>query len=185
MALTYLLIEPHICVSELGQHWFRYWLVFCLAPSHHLNQHWRIINWTLRNKLQWNLNQNKKPFSTMKLHLKMSSVKWLPNLCRGMSSPVGDWIFYCDPYMVGLYFFVDWEAQFLGTAQYLQEGKCTLSWRWDRLVTNLSGHIFVPLIAFAYLKLTFPVKKDQQKCRLLPRCLLNFKATRSCFLRNS
>ena len=28
------------------------------APSHYLNQCWIIVNWTLRNKLQWNLNQN-------------------------------------------------------------------------------------------------------------------------------
>ena len=26
----------------------------CLAPSHSLNQHWLVVNWTLRNKLQWN-----------------------------------------------------------------------------------------------------------------------------------
>ena len=30
------------------------------APSHHLNQCWVIVNWTLRNKLQWNFNQNIK-----------------------------------------------------------------------------------------------------------------------------
>ena len=28
------------------------------APSHYLNQYWNIVNWTLGNKLQWNLNQN-------------------------------------------------------------------------------------------------------------------------------
>ena len=28
------------------------------APSHYLNQCWHIVNWTLRNKLQWNLNRN-------------------------------------------------------------------------------------------------------------------------------
>ena len=27
-------------------------------PSHYLNQCWSIVNWTLRNKLQWNLNWN-------------------------------------------------------------------------------------------------------------------------------
>ena len=30
----------------------------CLAPTRYLNQHWFIVNYTLRNKLQWNLNQN-------------------------------------------------------------------------------------------------------------------------------
>ena len=29
-----------------------------LAPSHYLNQCWNIVNWTLRNKLQWDCNQN-------------------------------------------------------------------------------------------------------------------------------
>ena len=53
---------PHICISELGQHWFRYWLVACSVPSHYLNQNWLIVNWTLRNKLQWNSNQNTKLF---------------------------------------------------------------------------------------------------------------------------
>ena len=52
----------HICVSELGQHCFRQWLVACSAPSHHLNQCWLIINWTPRNKVQWNLNWNSNIF---------------------------------------------------------------------------------------------------------------------------
>ena len=29
-----------------------------MAPSHYLNQWWNIVNWTLGNKFQWNLNQN-------------------------------------------------------------------------------------------------------------------------------
>ena len=44
---------PHMCVSESGQHWFRYWLVTYSAPSHGLNQCWIIVNWTLGNKLHW------------------------------------------------------------------------------------------------------------------------------------
>ena len=58
-------LVPHICISELGQHWFRWWLGSdgdCLASSHYLNQSWVIVKWTLRNKLQWNFNQNIKPF---------------------------------------------------------------------------------------------------------------------------
>ena len=51
---------PHICVSELGQHWFRQWLVVYSAPSHYLNQCWITVDWNLRNKLQWNFNQNTK-----------------------------------------------------------------------------------------------------------------------------
>ena len=45
----------HICVSELtiigsDNSW--------PAPSHYLNQCWNIVNWTLRNKLQWIFNRN-------------------------------------------------------------------------------------------------------------------------------
>ena len=47
----------HICVDELGHHWFWWWLVACSVPSHYLNQCWNIVNWTLGNKLQWNLNR--------------------------------------------------------------------------------------------------------------------------------
>ena len=82
-ALTHLPLVPHICVSELGQHWFRQWLVAYSAPSHYRNQCWFIVNWTLRNKLQWNSNQNTSlNFSLMKMHLKVSSVKWRP-FCPG------------------------------------------------------------------------------------------------------
>ena len=48
----------HICVSKLttigsdnG-----------LAPNHYLNQWWNIVNWTLRNNLQWNFNWNSNIF---------------------------------------------------------------------------------------------------------------------------
>ena len=34
------------------------WLVACPAPSHYLNQCWKIVEWTLRNKLKWNRNRN-------------------------------------------------------------------------------------------------------------------------------
>ena len=47
----------HICVIKISHHWFRYWLVACLAPSHYLNQCWLIVNWALRNKVQWNFNR--------------------------------------------------------------------------------------------------------------------------------
>ena len=36
------------------------WWLICMAPSHYLNQCWVIVNWTLRNKLQWNFNQHTK-----------------------------------------------------------------------------------------------------------------------------
>ena len=33
-----------------------------MVPSHYLNQCWLIVEWILRNKLQWNSNQNTKLF---------------------------------------------------------------------------------------------------------------------------
>ena len=38
---------PHICVSELLQHWFKQWLVAWSAPSRYINQCWLVVNWTI------------------------------------------------------------------------------------------------------------------------------------------
>ena len=48
----------HICISKVGHHWFRWWLVPWTAPSHYLNHCRNIVNWTPENKLEWNLNRN-------------------------------------------------------------------------------------------------------------------------------
>ena len=47
----------HICIRKLGHHWFRQWLVACLATSHYLNLCLHICDWILRHKLWWNFNQ--------------------------------------------------------------------------------------------------------------------------------
>ena len=60
--LTHLPQVPHICVSELDQHWFRQWFVTCSTPSYYLKQCWHIVNWTFENKLPWNANRNAKLF---------------------------------------------------------------------------------------------------------------------------
>ena len=41
-----------------NHHWFRWWLVAWSAPSHYLNQCCNLVNWTLKNKLGRNRNQN-------------------------------------------------------------------------------------------------------------------------------
>ena len=64
-------LGPHICVSESDHHWFRQWFVAYSAPSHYLRQCWVIVNWNVRNKLQWYFNQNVF-FSFMKMHKKTS-----------------------------------------------------------------------------------------------------------------
>ena len=50
--------DAYIWVIKLGHHWFRWWLVAWPAPSHYLKQYWNNVNWTTRNKFQWNFNQN-------------------------------------------------------------------------------------------------------------------------------
>ena len=38
------------------------WLVACLALTHYLNQCWHVVNGFIRNKLQWNLDENSNIF---------------------------------------------------------------------------------------------------------------------------
>ena len=46
-------------VIDLAQHWIRKWLIASLVPSRYLNQCWSFfVIWTLKNKLDWKLNQN-------------------------------------------------------------------------------------------------------------------------------
>ena len=87
--LTFLAIVLHICISEWGQHWFRWWLVAYFAPSHYVNQCWVIVNWPLRNKLQWNFNQNTNIFIN-KNASETTSGKWWP------FSPGGDELMQLD-----------------------------------------------------------------------------------------
>ena len=75
--LTHLPLVQHLCVSEMGQHLFRQWLVGCSAPSHYLNQRWVIVNWNLMINRQWNSNQNTF-FFIHKNTFEMSSAKWSP-----------------------------------------------------------------------------------------------------------
>ena len=44
----------YICVSELGHHWFRQWLVAYSTPRHYLNQWWHLVNWIIGNKVPCN-----------------------------------------------------------------------------------------------------------------------------------
>ena len=46
--------------------WIGSALIKIMAPSHYLNQCWDIVNWTLRNKVQWNFNQNTNIFVSRK-----------------------------------------------------------------------------------------------------------------------
>ena len=63
--LTHLGRETYICVTKPDR------------PSHYVNQCRNNVNWTLRNKLQWNLNRNSYIF-IQENALKISSGKWRP-----------------------------------------------------------------------------------------------------------
>ena len=52
----------HICVCNLTIIGSENGPVAWSAPGHYLNQWWNIVNWTNRNKLQWNFNQNHNIF---------------------------------------------------------------------------------------------------------------------------
>ena len=84
--VTHLPQVPHICVSELGQRWFRQWLIACSAPSHYLNQCWPVVNWTHRNKFQWNSNRNTKLSIQKKMHLKIPGGDEYIHMCCYVSN---------------------------------------------------------------------------------------------------
>ena len=65
----------HVCVSELGQHRFRQWLIAYSVASPYINQCWLIVNWTHRNKHRWNLNQQKHS-SFKKMTMETWYTKW-------------------------------------------------------------------------------------------------------------
>ena len=80
--LTHVPPVPHICTSELIQHCFRWRLVAYSAPIHHPNQWWLIVNWTLKNKLPWNSDQNTNLFIHKNV-FKNVVCKWWPCCPRG------------------------------------------------------------------------------------------------------
>ena len=49
-------------VGNLRHHWLRWWPGADQPSSHCLIQCWNIVNWALRNKFQWNCNQNSTIF---------------------------------------------------------------------------------------------------------------------------
>ena len=58
VSLTHWGRVTHICVSKLT-------IIGSdngLVPCHYLNHYWNIVNWALKNKLQWNFNRNSDIF---------------------------------------------------------------------------------------------------------------------------
>ena len=56
--LTYRGRMTHMCIGSLTIIGSDKWLVAWSAPSNYLNQCGNTVNWTLRNKLQWNFHRN-------------------------------------------------------------------------------------------------------------------------------
>ena len=84
--VIYIYIRPRLIInsSPSSESYMRQWTGSllrqviawtCSAPSHYLNICWLIANWTHRNKLLWNLNQNTKIFYSWKCIRKC----WLRN----------------------------------------------------------------------------------------------------------
>ena len=67
------------------------YIVAYSAPSGYLNQCRVIVDWTVRNKLHWNLNLNSIIFIQVSLHLKMLSSRMASILSRGR------WVDKCQP----------------------------------------------------------------------------------------
>ena len=102
---------PHICVGELGQHWFRQWLVACSAPSHYLNQYWLVVNLTLGNQSQWNSSPNTKLFIYEKafehvvcdMEAVLSMGRWVTCALRGYLFWTIQWIKETKVTLFGFY----------------------------------------------------------------------------------
>ena len=84
-------------------HWFRYWLVTWLAPSHYLHQCWNIVNWASRNKLRWNISGNsciliqENPFQNaiwkmVAILFQLQCVNWLRHICELGHQSLGYWL---------------------------------------------------------------------------------------------
>ena len=70
----------HVCVSKLNINGSDNGLAPTMWQTiHYLNQWWNVVNWTLRNKLQWNFKWNPYIF-IQEMYLNVSSAKWRP-LC--------------------------------------------------------------------------------------------------------
>ena len=78
--LAHFPLVPHICVDELDQHCFRWWLAAWTAPSHYLNQFWYIVNWIPRNVFQQNFTWNSNIFSQENAFEQILSFKKMSNI---------------------------------------------------------------------------------------------------------
>ena len=83
----------HICVTEMGHHWFWKWLVTCSAPNHYPDQWVLIVNWTPREKFQRNLYQTSHSQKCILENVvcKMAAICLGVDVCRFWDSPLEQW----------------------------------------------------------------------------------------------
>ena len=82
--LTHLPLVLHICISELGPHWFRQWLVASSTTGHYRNKCWLIVNLSSGNTFQCNWIGITFPF--LKMHLNFWSAKNGGHFVQGATS---------------------------------------------------------------------------------------------------
>ena len=108
--------------------WFRWWLDTWSAPSHYLNQHWNIVNWTLRNKLQWNFNWNSYTFikknAFENVVWKMVAILSRPQCVNSLQShhmnTMESWTtgrYYVTPSLIGWAPYPEWSLSLLWTVE--------------------------------------------------------------------
>ena len=76
-------LRPSDAYILLGHHWFKKWLVACLATSHCPYQRWINNNWARRNRFKWHFNWN-TTILYRKIHFKLLLAKWAP-YCVGLN----------------------------------------------------------------------------------------------------
>ena len=87
-----------ICISKLGQHWFRWWFVAHSASGPYLNWCLLDVNCPHRHMCLWDLNQV-TTFWYKNVDWKMLCTRWMP-FCRGLSAIGWQWPKWTECYPV-------------------------------------------------------------------------------------
>ena len=129
-----------------------------MAPSHYLNQCWNVVNWTIRNKLQWNLKRNSYIFiqenAFENVVWKMAAILSRPQCVKLKHGPVSltyfilsrsRWI-HLHIYNIFIVFFA------------LQGASLTISRRLTTAITFLFLSSWVPSTSFSFSLISLPIR---------------------------
>ena len=108
----------------INQRFFISWRPSVRRQSYYLNQRFNIVNWTLRNKIQWNLNRN---YMTFIQENAFESV--VLKIAADLSQPQCVALFMTDSHPI--YKYIYWIGNFPGES-YLGFGACH-DGLWDQL----------------------------------------------------